>query len=58
MLEEIRKYDNLGTPEYFWEFFERLRDDSSLEGRIRYANIFLIEPLMRRGVSLMDAYLC
>lgn len=29
MLEELRKYKNLGTPEYFWELFEQLRNGDS-----------------------------
>ncbi len=29
MLEELRRYDNLGTPTYFWEFFEQLRNGDS-----------------------------
>lgn len=26
MLKELKKYENLGTPTYFWELFEQLRD--------------------------------
>lgn len=29
MLEELKKYDNLGTPAYFWELFEQLRNGDS-----------------------------
>lgn len=28
MLEELRRYDNLGTPGYFWELFHLLREDN------------------------------
>ena len=27
MLEDLKKYDNLGTPEYFWEFFQQLKNE-------------------------------
>lgn len=29
MLKELKKYENLGTPTYFWELFEQLRDGNS-----------------------------
>lgn len=29
MLEELRRYENLGTPAYFWELFERLESGDS-----------------------------
>ena len=29
MLEELKKYDNLGTPGYFWELFHQLKKEGS-----------------------------
>ena len=30
MLTELRKYDNLGTPQYFFELFNSLKNDTSI----------------------------
>ncbi len=32
MLKELKQYENLGTPKYFWEFFRLFKDGSSWTG--------------------------
>ena len=29
MLEDLKKYENLGTPRYFWDFFHQLKKEDS-----------------------------
>ena len=49
MLEEIRKYDNLGTPAYFWELFEQLKSDSLWKAS-QISEYFLNRIIDGRGI--------
>ena len=49
MLEEIRKYDNLGTPAYFWELFEQLKSDCPWKAN-QISEYFLNRIIDGRGI--------